>query len=220
MAGSKFGRSNWSPFATERSRPSRSSRRQSAVPGSAPSVPTMARATGSEEMSSSCRSKMPASSASKPTMNPPNTSSPAAAILRTASPTSMRRFCFFPVSFSAAGFGVSIPTNTALNPASAMAARSAGSPARSRLASVMQSNGRPCSRCQRAISARIPAARRRFPMKLSSTRKSAPRAPSPCSASSSATTCAGDFTRGTRPNTSTMSQNSQLNGQPRETWIA
>ena len=57
-------------------------------------------------------------------------------------------------------------------------------------------------------------------MKLSSTTKSGPWAPSRRSASSSASTCSGDFTRGVRPNISMMSQNSQLKGQPRETWMA
>ena len=37
-------------------------------------------------------------------------------------------------------------------------------------------------------------------------------------ASSSRTSCAGSFVRGTRPFITTMSQNSQSNGQPRENW--
>jgi len=57
-------------------------------------------------------------------------------------------------------------------------------------------------------------------MKLSSTTNSGPRAPRRWRASSSASTWAGAFTRGTRPKISMMSQNSQVKGQPRETWIA
>jgi len=56
-------------------------------------------------------------------------------------------------------------------------------------------------------------------MKLSSTMKTSPRYPSLRSASSSARTCAGCFTRGTRPKISMMSQNSHMNGQPREVWM-
>ena len=59
-------------------------------------------------------------------------------------------------------------------------------------------------------------ARLRLPMKLSSVMNTMSRQPWRRSASSSRTICAGVLVRGTRPFMTTMSQNSQLNGQPRE----
>jgi len=53
-------------------------------------------------------------------------------------------------------------------------------------------------------------------MKLSSTKKTLPRKPVARMASSSAWTCSAVLVRGLRPNTTMMSQNSHVNGQPRE----
>ena len=184
------------------------------------SNPTIARGIGSPEMNSSCRSKMSAPSASKPTMKPALTSSPARVSASTASPIGWRRFWVFPVSRSDAAEGVSMPTKTSAKPAATIAATSSGTPARSTLASVMNWKGKPWARCQRSTAGRSWATCRRFPTKLSSTKKRAPLAPRAWSASSSATTCSGDLVRGTRPKISTMSQNSQRKGQPREYWSA
>jgi hypothetical protein len=53
-------------------------------------------------------------------------------------------------------------------------------------------------------------------MKLSSTKKTSPAKPVFLIASSSAITCPPDLVRGFRPYMTMMSQNSQVNGQPRE----
>jgi len=54
-----------------------------------------------------------------------------------------------------------------------------------------------------------------LPTRLSSERNTLPRKPAASRASSSPHSCAGDLVRGWRPNTSMMSQNSQLKGHPR-----
>ena len=120
------------------------------------------------------------------------------------------------VCFNDSADGVSMPRNTVVKPASTIDSTRTGSEARSTLASVYSSNGRPCSFCQRATSGNSFAASRRLPMKLSSTTKIDPRQPSSYSTSSSRSICFGAFTRGLRPYSSMMSQNSHWNGQPRE----
>ena len=113
--------------------------------------------------------------------------------------------------------GVSIPMNTAEKPAATMPATSGGWVARSTLASVQKSKGKPCRSCH--ARQHREQARHLAPVADEVVVHEEERAAGPAArgrASSSATTCSGLFTRGTRPNSSTMSQNSQWNGQPRE----
>ena len=56
-------------------------------------------------------------------------------------------------------------------------------------------------------------------MKLSSTKKTWPRKPEAYTLSSSLMIWSRSFVRGLRPQSSVMSQNSQLKGQPREYWM-
>ena len=74
----------------------------------------------------------------------------------------------------------------------------------------------PVRRRQSSMAARSSFTRRRLPMKLSSTRNTSPFQPARRRASSSSITRPGALVRGTRPFMATMSQNSQLNGHPRE----
>ena len=110
-----------------------------------------------------------------------------------------------------------MPTNTLVKPASTINAHNSASSARFTDASVRNPiSGPRAPRAMppfRAASARV---RRLSPMKLSSTMKTISFQPRTRSASSSAINCAGDLVRGTRPFMTMMSQNSQLNGQPRE----
>ena len=109
-----------------------------------------------------------------------------------------------------------MPMNTFLNPARDISSHSSASSARFMDASVMKPIFGDVRPRQPMISLRSRLARLRWPMKLSSTMNTMSLQPRRRSASSSCTTCAGSLVRGTRPFITTMSQNSQLNGQPRE----
>jgi hypothetical protein len=165
-------------------------------------------------MNRNCSSKMDGSSWSKPTIMPAITSMPAAWMRWTAVTMSSRVFCVFFVSARLATRGDSMPTKIVVKWACVMRRRSSSSWATLRLTSVMNSMGYPRAACQVASAPSSALASLLLPMKLSSTTKMLA-TPSAWMASTSASTWATDFVRGRRPYMTMMSQNSQLNGQPR-----
>jgi len=109
-----------------------------------------------------------------------------------------------------------MPRNTFLKPACTISSHSSASSARFTEASVKKPIAGWVRARQPTSSRSSSLLRLRLPMKLSSTMNTMSRQPRSRRASSSRTTCAGSLVRGTRPFITTMSQNSQLNGQPRE----
>ncbi len=126
--------------------------------------------------------------------------------------------CFLFASRSAVSSGVSIPTNTAVKPASLIWPRRSSSSARFTDAWVKNGiPGFPRFHSTRAGSRSFFTCRR-LPIRLSSAKKTGPRQPISYSPSSSAMTCPADLIRGRRPNRAVTLQKSHPYGQPREYW--
>ncbi len=128
-------------------------------------------------------------------------------------------FCVLWVSCRLAARGDSMPTKIVVKFASRIRCNSSSSCAMLSVTSVIELDRVAARRAATPTSARSSSfASFLLPMKLSSTTKTL-RTPRRWIVSISAMTCATVLVRGRRPYITMMSQNSQLNGQPRANWI-
>ena len=219
--GSKFTLASvFSPVASPLSLPSLFSLFQSCVWGSAVSVPIIAVTTPAFSINPICLSKISSLSLSKPTMNPAITCIPWLCIIFIDSARSFFVFCSFPHSFRLSIFGVSMPKKTLWKLALLIICMSSSSSARLTLASVKNMKGYLCDCCHLINSGSICLTWDLLPIKLSSTTNIEPLHPALYKCRNSPIICSAVFVLGILPFSIIMSQNSQLNGQPLEYWIA